>query len=316
MEKYNKYSDDLKSTYGEKVYKIPINIPVTCPNRDGCVGTGGCIFCGEEGTGFESLSNDMSVKDQITKNIEHIAAKYAAKKYIAYFQNFSNTYLPIEKFKEYIEEAIVENIVEIAISTRPDCINEEYLVFLRKTADKHKVNITIELGLQTVNYKTLKKINRGHTLVEYIDAVLNIKKYGFKVCTHMILNLPWDDEEDAIEGAKIISALEIDYIKLHSLYLVKNTVLSEMYNRKEFEMISADDYKKRVIMFLEYLSPKIVIQRLISRAPKQNTTFVNWHTSWWKIRDEIEAEMERNGRYQGRMFDYLGGRAIREMKVK
>ncbi|HAN09909.1 MAG TPA: TIGR01212 family radical SAM protein [Clostridiales bacterium] len=315
MEKYNKYSDYLKQTYGEKVYKLPINIPVTCPNRDGCVGTGGCIFCGEEGTGFESLSNDMSVKDQIAKNMQHIGEKYAANKYIAYFQNFSNTYLPIEKFKKYIKEAIVENIVEIAISTRPDCINEEYLVFLRSTADKHNVNITIELGLQTVNYKTLKKINRGHTLAEYIEAVLSIKKYRFKVCTHMILNLPWDDDEDVVEGAKIISALGIDFVKLHSLYIVKNTVLSEMYDKKEFDMISADDYKKRVMLFLEYLSPKIVLQRLISRAPKQNTVFVNWYTSWWKIRDEIEEQMLKDGRYQGRLCNYLGGRALRDFPL-
>ncbi|HBY20153.1 MAG: TIGR01212 family radical SAM protein [Clostridiales bacterium GWE2_32_10] len=312
---YNKYSDYLKNTYGEKVYKIPINIPVTCPNRDGCISTGGCIFCGEEGTGFENLSNDISVKEQLKRNIAHIGEKYASNKYIAYFQNFTNTYLPLEKFKTYILESIVENVVEIAISTRPDCISDDYLIFIKEIGDKYGVKITIELGLQTVNYNTLKKINRGHTLAEYLDAVLRIKKYGFKICTHMILNLPWDDEADVCEAAKIISSLGIDFVKLHSLYIVKNTAMEEMYKNKEFEMISVDEYKRRVIMFLEYLSSEVVIQRLISRAPKQNTMFVNWYMSWWKIRDEIELEMKVGGNYQGRLCDYLGGKALKGMNL-
>lgn len=309
---YNKYSDYLKTTYGEKVYKIPINLPVTCPNRDGTCGVTGCIFCGEEGTGFESLSNDISVSEQLSTNIEHIRVKYSAEKFIAYFQNFTNTYMPLEKFKLYVQEAVKPNVVEISISTRPDCIANPYLEFLKEIADKNSINITIELGLQTTNYHTLNKINRGHTLAEYLDAVLRIKKFGFKICTHVILNLPWDDEADVIEMAKVLSALEIDFVKMHSLYLVKNTIMEQMYANKEIELISAEDYKTRVITFLEYLSPNIVVQRLISRAPKQNTTFVNWYTSWWKIRDEIEAEMERDGRYQGRVCDYLGGKAVRK----
>jgi len=210
---YRTYSQHLIEKYGEKVYKLPVNLPLTCPNRDGKLGKGGCTFCIEGGTVFESLSNSFPVKEQLIKTKEHIRKKYKAHKYIAYFQNFSNTYMPIEMFKKYIEEAIMEDIVEIAISTRPDCIQEEYLKFLSDINKKTGIGISIELGLQTVNYHTLTKINRGHTLGEYIDAVLNIKKYGFSVCTHLILNLPWDNMDDVIENAKIMSALKIDQVK-------------------------------------------------------------------------------------------------------
>lgn len=308
---YRRYSDYLKEKYGEKVYKLPINLPVTCPNRDGVAGCGGCTFCGDEGAGFENLSNLIPVSEQIHQNKAYISKKYKAKKFIAYFQNFSNTYMPLDVFKEVMEQAAKEDIVQLAISTRPDCIREEYLQFLSELKNKYNIDIAIELGLQTVNSHSLIKINRGHTLAEFIDAVLRIKKYGFEICAHLILNLPWDTRMDVIESAKIISALSINQVKLHSLYIVENTVMGEQYKNKEFDMISVEEYKRRVIDFLEYLSPDIVVQRLIGRAPEENTLFVNWNMSWWKIRDEIEEEMRANNYYQGRLCNYLNGKAVR-----
>lgn len=307
---YNTYSNYLREKYGEKVYKLPVNLPVTCPNRDGRLGRGGCTFCAEEGAGFENLPNYYSVEKQLKDNMELVKKKYKAGKFIAYFQNFTNTYLPLEHFKKYIEEALIEDIVEIAISTRPDCIGEGYLAFLHEIQLKHSVSISIELGLQTVNYHTLKKINRGHSLAEFIDAVLLIKKYGFDTCCHLILNLPWDHEEDVIENAKIISALRIEQVKLHALYLMKGTIMGDMYERGEFQMISAEEYKDRVITFLEYLDPNIIVQRLIGRAPEENSLFVNWNMSWWKIRDEIHEKMKKNNNYQGKKANYLGGKAL------
>ena len=170
--------NNLKEKYGEKVYKLPVNIPVTCPNRDGTVGYGGCIFCGEEGAGFETLSNSLSVVRQLKTNMDYIRKKYNAHKFISYFQNFSNTYLPLEQFKKYIREACLEDIVEISISTRPDCINDQYLFFLDEIRHEKNVEISIELGLQTVNYHSLLKINRGHTLAEFIDAMLRINSFN------------------------------------------------------------------------------------------------------------------------------------------
>ncbi|MDF2524398.1 MAG: family radical protein [Clostridiales bacterium] len=307
---YYKFSEFLKSKYGEKVYKLPVNLPVTCPNRDGRVSRKGCIFCGEEGAGFENLSCELSVGEQLKRNSKYIGENYKSSKFIAYFQNYSNTYLPLDKFKEYILEACIENISAIYISTRPDCINDQYLEFLRQVKDEKGIDIVIELGLQTVNYHTLKLLNRGHLLAEFIDAVLRLNRYGIDSCAHYIVDLPMDTLEDVIEGARIISALGVNQVKCHSLYILKETALGVMYKRGEIEPISMDSYIQRVISFLEYLSPEIVIQRLVGRAPEERSLFCNWGTSWWKIKDGIEEKMLLEGKYQGRLFNYLNGKAI------
>jgi len=309
---YNVYSNYLKNRFGEKVYKLPISLPLTCPNRDGCVGTGGCIYCGEEGGSFENLSNTISVRDQVKQNMEYIRRKYKAKKFISYFQSFTNTYMPFEDFKRYIEESIIEDIVGISISTRPDCINDEYLQFLSYIKDKYDLEITIELGLQTVNYHTLKVINRGHTLAEFIDSVMRNKKYGIRTCAHLILNLPWDNMTDVIENAKILSALSIEEVKLHALYVVEGTQLGRMFKEGKVTLISKEEYEERVITFLEYLHEDILIQRIIGRAPEENTLFVNWNESWWKIRDEIVEKMIQRNTRQGIKCDYLNGKAVKK----
>jgi len=297
---YNEYSKYLKDKYGEKVYKLPINIPVTCPNRDGTIGYGGCTFCAEIGAGFEMLDVSICVKEQIERNMDYISRKYKAKKFIAYFQNYTNTHLELETFKRYIREAIVQNIVEISISTRPDCVGEEYLQFLDEIRSEYNVNISIELGLQTVNYHTLIKINRGHTLAAFIDAVNRIKKYKFETCVHVILNLPGDNMDDTIETANILSVLKVEQVKIHSLYIIENTEMGRLYKENKIILISKDEYIERVITFLEYLNKDIAVQRLIGRAPKENSLFVNWGISWWKIKDEILDNMNKQDRYQGK----------------
>lgn len=312
--RYNTYAEYMKDKYSEKVYKIPINIPVTCPNRDGFISKGGCTFCGEKGTGFENLPNTLSVKEQLEQNIAYIQKKYNAKKFVAYFQNYTNTYLPIEKLIEYCNDACIEQVVELSFSTRPDCISDFYLDKIKEISILNSIQITIELGLQTVNYHTLRNINRGHTLAEFIDAVLRIKKYGFEVCAHIILNLPWDDNNDTIENAKILSALKVEQIKLHALYIEKNTEMCRLYEKNEIKMISLEEYVDRVILFLEYLSPHAVIQRIAGRAPEEDTVFCNWNTSWWKIKDMIEDQMERLDTVQGAKCDYLNGKALKKFK--
>ena len=157
---YNAYSDDLKKRYGEKVYKLPVGLPLTCPNRDGVCGVSGCTFCGEIGAGYENLPADMTVTEQINANRAHISPKYKAEKFIAYFQNFSNTYLPVEKLRCYLEEACQDDIVGIAIATRPDCIHDDYLAMMKEVKEKYQIDISIELGLQSVNYHSLIKVNR------------------------------------------------------------------------------------------------------------------------------------------------------------
>lgn len=307
---YYAYSDYLKELYGEKVYKLPVNLPVSCPNRIN--GKRGCSFCSEKGTGFEARDNQMSVKEQLLKNREHIETKYHAHKFIAYFQNYTNTFLPLEEFKTYILEAAqVEDIVEIDISTRPDCIREDYLDFLLSVEKEYHVKINIELGLQTANYHTLQAINRGHGLAEFIDAVLTIQKYKFPICAHIILNLPGDDMTDCIETAKLLSALHINMVKLHSLYIAKNTVLCDEYENGTITLCSKEEYINRLVQFLKYLSPDMVVERLFSRIPEEDAVFSNWGTSWWKLKDEFEAKMNEEQAVQGCCFHYLGGAALK-----
>lgn len=307
MELYNRFSTYLKNRYGEKTQKIPINIPVTCPNRDGRVGRLGCIFCGEDGAGFECLSNSIPVNEQMDSNINYIGNAYNSKKFIVYFQSFTNTYIEFSKFKKYIEAAIRPQVVAIYISTRPDVINDRYLEFLYEIKEEHKVDVVIELGLQSVNVRTLKFLERGHTLAHFLDAVLRIKRNKLDVCAHMILDIPNDDMDDVVEGARILSVLGVDQVKCHSMYILEGTKLAKYYRSGYVVPIERGEYIERVINFLENLSSNIVVQRLIGRAPKERTIFCNWDSSWWKIRDEIEDEMRHRGTYQGKKFDYVNG---------
>lgn len=310
--RYRAISAFLKEKYGEKVYKLPVALPLTCPNRDGSAGVGGCVFCGEIGAGYENLPASMTVQEQLEKNIAHIAPKYKAYKYIPYYQNFSNTYLEPDRFRAYMEAGCIDSTVGLAIATRPDCINDTYLEILQDIKEKYGVDIYLEYGLQSVNYHTLEKINRGHGMAEFIDAVLRTKRYGFSVCAHMIVNLPWDTMTDTIEGARILTALGVDQVKLHALYIVKNTLMAKWYEEKKFELISADEYIERVIAFLRHLNKDIVLQRLVGRAPEENTLFTNWSMGWWRIQEEIERRMDERDVRQGDLCNYLNGSAVRK----
>ena len=314
MERYRTYSSHLKEIYGEKVYKLPVNLPVTCPNRmDG----DGCSFCGGAGTGFEAMDAQIPVREQLEKTKEKIKKKYHAKKFIAYFQNYTNTFLPLEQFHSYLLEAAqTEDIVGISISTRPDCITEDYLEAIKKIADVYHLKITLEYGLQTVNYHTLKNIGRGHTLAEYINAVLMTAPYGFEICTHIILNLPGDDLEDCIETAKILSALPVQIVKLHSLYIPKGSRLYEEYEHGKITLCSKEEYIKRLVTFVCYVRKDMVIERLFSRVPKEDASFSNWGVSWWKLRDLFEEKMEGNGYQQGCKCDYLNGAALHRWRIR
>lgn len=310
---YYAYSDYLKEKYGEKVYKLPVNLPVSCPNRTGK--KGGCSFCAGCGTGFEAMESVVPVKEQLEKTKQYIESRYHAHKFIAYFQNYTNTFLPLSDFKRYVREAAkVSDIVAVSISTRPDCIRREYLEALKDISAEHKLDVTIELGLQTANYHTLASIGRGHGLAEFIDAVLLVREYGFEICTHVILNLPGDDLTDCTETARVISALKIDTVKIHSLYIAKNTRLCEDFENGTISICSKEEYIRRLITFLENLSPNIAVERLFSRVPEKDAVFSNWGRSWWALKDELIAQMAFNESYQGKCFHYLNGAALDQIQ--
>ena len=310
--RYTLYSDYLRQRYGVKVYKLPISLPVTCPNRDGTCGTGGCIFCGSIGAGYENLPDTMTVAQQIAANRRHIVPKYKAQKFIAYLQNFSNTYLPPDQFATYLEECCQPDIVGVAVATRPDCAADRYLEIMANLQARHGVDAVLELGLQTVNYRTLDFIHRGHGVAEFIDATIAAKKFGLAVCAHMILNLPGDELRDVIEGAKILSALGVEQVKLHALYVVKNTPLARMYETGTISLGSCEEYVERVVAFLEYLPPEVAIQRLIGRAPEEYTDFSNWGRGWWRIKEMVEKRQEVLDSYQGKRYTNLRGLAVKQ----
>lgn len=313
MERYNTYSAHLKKRFGEKVYKLPVNLPVTCPNR---MEGRGCSFCAGVGTGFEAMSEKVPVKEQLNKTKQYIEKRYGAKKFLAYFQNYTNTFLPLPDFRNYVLEALEEkDVVGISISTRPDCIRKDYLDFLREVQRDRGAAVTIELGLQTVNYHTLKKISRGHTLAEYLNAVLLTAPYGFEICTHVILNLPGDTMEDAVETAKVISALPVSAVKAHSLYIPNNSVLYDEYKDGKITLCTKEEYLNRLTEFVAILREDIVIERLFSRVPEEDAVFSNWGVSWWKLKDLFDEEMERKGYVQGCKCDYLDGAALRRWRI-
>ena len=312
MEHYRNYSDFLKQKYGEKVYKIPISLPVTCPNRDGTLSKAPCIFCGSIGADYETKAVGMKITRQLDRSIAHVGPKYKAKKFIAYFVNFTNTYALPDDFGRWMEEAMQHpDVVGVDVSTRPDCIHERYLDILKELSDTYGKDVTIELGLQSSNAHTLEKIGRCHGVAEYIDASLRIARYGFGQCTHVIADLPWDDRIDVIETAKLISVLPVTEVKLHSLYIVKDTALAHMYEAGEVTLSSMEEYMERVILFLSYLRPDIVIQRIVGRASGGNTLAVNGGSPWWDVKKRIDALMEERGIMQGACCDYIDGKAVR-----
>ena len=302
---YTRFSAKLRQKYGCKVYKIPISVDATCPVRDGTISPRGCSFCGRKGAGYENADASKPVSEQIRDNLDIFVRKYKAKKFILYFQNFTNTYMDFGEFRKNITEAVTYPIdsVGVSISTRPDCLDRDYLDFLKEVSERYDKDITIELGLQSVNNRTLRKLNRGHTLADFINAVKMIKEYGFEVSVHIIASIPFDDDEDLAEAGKLMSVLGVDYVKLHSLYVERGTILAEQYEKGEIEMISLENFIDRVVLFLENLDESIAVERLVSRVPEdEDLLFLNWDRSHWVIGDMIEDAMKRKNTFQGRKY--------------
>ncbi len=305
---YYSYREYLQKKYGEKVYKLSVNLPLTCPNRkEGA----GCSFCADTGTGFEAADAAMPVRKQLARSREKVKKRYHAHKFIAYFQNYTNTFLPLPSLLRYMEEAAQEeDVTEICLSTRPDCIREDYLTAFASFRERTGREVSLEYGLQTVNYHTLRAMGRGHGLAEFLDAVLLTAPYRFPVCAHVILNLPGDTMEDAEESARVLSALPISAVKLHSLYIPKNSLLYQEYRNGKISISSKDEYLDRLAEFVALLRPDIAVERLFARIPEQDAAFCNWGISWWKLMAEWEERMREKHYVQGARYDYLKGAAL------
>jgi len=286
MIKFNQY---LKEKYGGRIQKISIDAGFTCPNRDGFVAFGGCTFCNN--TSFSPYAmTRQTVEEQIDKSIKFYSNRFKnIKGYIAYFQAFSNTYAPVEKLKEIYDKAMeYSEIIGMSIGTRPDVVPEPVLDLIATYTIK-KPEIWIEYGLQTANIKTLRNINRGHGVSEFVDAVLRTKKRpGIKICAHMIVGLPGDEYQDYIETAKLIGALPIDGIKIHPLHVVKHTVMAKQYANGEFDVLALEEYATIVADILDILPEDIVVQRLTGEAGDDELIAPQWCSSKRKM-DVLKA---------------------------
>lgn len=316
---YRTYSQYLKEQYGEKTYKIPIHLPVTCPNRDGLLGTGGCIYCGDVGAGFECHPAETPIIEQVTTNVALIRKKYKANKYIAYFQNYTNTYLPLARLLAYVEETVAAfkqadaELAELAISTRPDCLRADYVDAIKTVCDGHGVALTFELGLQSVNWHTLDKIARGHGLAEFVDAALILRDRNIPVCAHLIMDLPWDDMRDIEEAARLLTVLGVGHVKLHALYILKGTALGDSYESGEVSPLPVEDYIERVVRFIRLVSPDMVFHRLAGRAPESDTLYCNGGMSWWRIKEAIEERLVKEAIEQGDLCTYRSGPVLQKL---
>jgi radical SAM protein (TIGR01212 family) len=296
--RYYDLNSYLKERFRCKVYKITVDAGLTCPNRDGTISKGGCIYCLSRGPRPQSINPPIPIKEQIIKGKEFLSKTRRARKFIVYFQPYSNTYAPLEKLKKIYDEAFMfKDIVGISIGTRPDCVSDEILDLLEEYAKTYTV--WVEYGLQSIHENTLKKINRGHGLKEFTDAVNKTRVRNIHICTHVIIGLPQEGREDVIETAKFLADLKIDGVKIHLLFVVDGTVLGNMYNEGKIKILRMEEAVSLICDFLEHLHPSTVIHRLTGDPPRDKLIAPLWSLNKLKVINAVNKELKKRDSYQG-----------------
>ena len=302
FERYKHLNNYLKNKFGERTLKICIDGGFTCPNRDGKLSTKGCVFCSEKGSG-EHIKSAKSISKQVQNFFSSYKAE-RANKFIAYFQNFTNTYDSISNLKLKYDAALIDNrIVGLQIATRPDCINEDICNLLKTYTEKYYV--CVELGLQTSNDQTGKLINRGYTSSQFTQAVSLLNKYNIDVVVHIMVGLPYENKIDLKNTINFINSHKIQGLKIHSTYVVENTALANMYKNGSYTPISLEYYLESLVYVITHISPDIIIHRLSGDAPKDLLIAPDWnsHKKW--VINSIEKLLKERNLYQGIFFDNL-----------
>ncbi len=302
MEKpYRDYNSYLKELFGCRVHKITVDAGMTCPNRDGTVGVGGCIYCNSRGSGTGKWKLGKSIRDQLEEPKGYLKKRFGAEKFIAYFQSFSNTYAPLERLKSLYEEALsVEDVVGLSIGTRPDCVPEDVLDYIKELSKDYYVSI--EYGLQSAHDRTLQAINRGHTVSTFLDALERTRRRNIAVTVHVIIGLPGESEEEIIETARFLSRLDIQSVKIHLLYVVKDTVLERLYRDGLYRCLEKNEYIKLASLFIANLSPTIVIQRLTGDPHKEELVAPHWALKKQEVLNGIIQYMKDHNLRQGSLL--------------
>lgn len=290
-----------KHKYGCKIAKISLNMGLTCPNKDGKVGYGGCIYCSKIGSGEYAGDKNKPLKDQFDEVKNVMIKKWPSAKFIAYFQANTNTYAPIEKLKKAWEEVLTyDNVVGINISTRPDAIEKECYDYLEEL--NKKTDLVVELGLQTIHDKTSKFINRCHDLNSFETALNELNKRGIKVLVHVMFSLPYETKDMMLDTIKYLSNKNIWGIKIHMLHILKGTLLAKIYEQEKFPILTKDEYVQIVCDSLELLPENIVINRLTGDPKVDDLIEPFWLVKKFCVLNDIDKEMVRRDSYQGKMY--------------
>ena len=297
---------DLKSfwrnRFGGKVYKLSIDAGFTCPNRDGSLAMGGCIYCDGRGSRLRQEGSLPSVSEQIRRGQAYYRKHRQAGQFIAYFQTFTNTYAPCDQLQALYDEALAqEDVIGLSIGTRPDCVGDDVLELLQGYAqDRH---IWLEFGLQSIHDRTLTLINRGHNYAQFLDAVNRASGRGIQICVHIIVGLPGENHEDALTTARTLAALPIDGIKVHLLLALQGTELGEMYAAGKLVMLQKEEYVRTVCDILEVLPPEMVIQRLTADGYRDIFLAPAWAANKLTVLNAIDRELEIRDTFQGSKND-------------
>ncbi|WMJ80238.1 TIGR01212 family radical SAM protein [Clostridium sp. MB40-C1] len=291
----------LRNRFGEKVFKISLDAGFSCPNRDGTISHGGCVYCSERGSGDFAGDRNFSISSQFEDIKLMMNKKWKSGKYIAYFQAYTNTYDSIDRLKEKYDEAVRQNgVVALAIATRPDCLSEEVIELI--SSYNNKVYTWVELGLQTANEEIAKVINRGYTLDVFEDALSRLRKRNIDVVVHTILGLPGEEEEDIINTIRYLSHKDIQGIKLHLLHLLKGTPLVKLYAEGKLTFFSQDEYIDLICKLITLIPQNIVIHRLTGDAPRNLLIEPVWSLKKWEILNAIDKKLEEEDLYQGKCY--------------
>lgn len=298
MERYNHLNTYLKEKFGERTLKICIDAGFTCPNRDGTKGVGGCIFCGERGSGEHLKTIDIA--EQVKKHLESYRGE-RANKFIVYFQNFTNTYDTIENLKKKYNSALIdERIVGIQVATRPDCIDEDIAKLLHSYSVKYYV--CVELGLQTASEKTGKLINRCYTNDDFVNAVNILRKYNIDVVTHIMVGLPGESHEDIVNSVNFVNNLDIQGLKIHSTYVTNDTKLNKMYEEGTYSPISLEYYLDELCYIITHIRKDIVLHRISGDAPKDMLVAPSWNSHKKLVLNGIDKILKERDLYQGMYY--------------
>ncbi|WP_159021724.1 TIGR01212 family radical SAM protein [Formosa sp. L2A11] len=302
--RYLDYSSYIKSTFGERVQKVSIDIGFSCPNRDGSKGYGGCTYCNNNSFNPDYCEPENSVTKQLEEGIRRFSARYKTQKYLAYFQAYTNTYSDFESLKKMYDEALrVPNVIGLVIGTRPDCISDVIINYLSLLSKTHYV--ALEFGIESTLNKTLERVNRCHTFEDTISVFERCKNKGLHLGAHLIMGLPGESKAELLQHARTVSKLPIDTLKLHHLQIVKKTVMAHQYKHapEQFNLFSQDNYIEFIAEFIGLLRPNLIIERFISQAQQDLLIAPKWDgLKNFEIVDKIDQKLTELNIWQGKFY--------------